>query len=641
MRVLQTAALVFLPACALFAQQPPPAPPPPAQNGGFEKTVNAPNLWAGVDGNGTLAGFTAGLPLLDESGSLVYDRPVPLPVSVAVGDLNGDKLLDLMSSDPLGYIRIYFNSGTPQDPKFTQAELSLPFLALLEGAPPWMPPELSQGGEDSQYFMRWARRRQGVRIGLWDTFAAGKLNLIAGNYFGDIFYLPNEGSPVAPRFSQPASLVKASIPTATDPSHRWGNVFAPLYHDWDGDQRPDLLVGEGSYSANNVHLFLNQGSSASPVFNDAKRQPLALGEGRMQLTPALADANGDGRLDLLVIDNRGNVTAYLRPDNWKFGDSIPPSGFIAKSGGLTPDPNVAFTLGRGIATLATGDLNGDGLFDLVFGRSNGRVSWSVNKGTKDQPKFESPVDLKGDKPDPPTWLHPSGWDINVGLPRGNFLAFAHCVTAQSDPAAKPVEGNNALKFGFTRSVNKIVPTPSIVFPPTAEFDKRADADTDSVFRSSAEDRGIGAPSNFFILRQASKQFPMAFQIGKTYTISFQAKGAKVKEGKINIAWRGFKQLGENRVERGERGAAKVTLNTANGAGRKVFDFTAGANWAPVSNQVKIEFDTKGGDAGKRAAAEILNKEPATSEAIIEVSFELEGPDGFLYIDDLKMVPSAG
>ena len=641
MRVSKTAVLVFLPICTLLAQQPPaPAPTSAIRNGGFEKTFNTPNLWAGVDGNGSLAGFTARLPVLDESGNLRGEH-APMPVSVALGDLNGDNLLDLISSDPVGYIRIYFNSGTPQEPKFSHGELSLPFLALLEGAPPWIPPGLTKGGEDSQYFMRWARRRQAVRIALWDTFAGGKLNLIAGNYFGDIFYIPNEGSPTAPRFPQPTSLIKAAIPTTKDPSHRWGNVFAPLYYDWDGDQRPDLLVGEGSYSANNVHLFSNQGSAASPVFNEDKRQPLALGEGRMQLTPTLADLNGDGKIDLLVISRRGNLTAYLRPDSWKPGDSISPTGYIAKNGGLTPDQTQAFNVGSGISTVVAGDLNGDGLFDLVFGRSDGRVGWSPNKGSKEQPKFENPADLKGDKPSPAAWLHPAEWDIDVGVARGNFLAYAQCITAQTDATTKPVEGNNALKFGYVTSVNKIVPTPSIVFPPTTEFDKRAEAETDNVFRGSSENRGIGAPSNYFVLRQTSKLVPLTFQIGKTYSISFQAKGAKVREGKINIAWRGFKKLGESRAERGERGAVKMIKNTADGQGRQLFDFTAGANWAKVSKDVRIEFDTKTSDPGKRAAAEILNKEPLTSEAIVEISFELDAPDGYLYVDDFKMVPSAG
>ncbi len=50
----------------------------------------------------------------------------------------------------------------------------------------------------------------------------------------------------------------------------------------------------------------------------------------------------------------------------------------------------------GIATITTGDLNGDGLFDIVVGKTNGRVAVIYNTGTKTEPKWGQPVELKGD-----------------------------------------------------------------------------------------------------------------------------------------------------------------------------------------------------------------------------------------------------
>jgi hypothetical protein len=94
----------------VVAQAPAPAGPKDAiRNGGFERTLQAPNLWSGVDKDGFLAGFRGVLPVLNESGSIAES---PMPVGVAVGDLNGDGLPDILSSDPLGFIRIYFNSGS-------------------------------------------------------------------------------------------------------------------------------------------------------------------------------------------------------------------------------------------------------------------------------------------------------------------------------------------------------------------------------------------------------------------------------------------------------------------------------------------------------------------------------------------------
>ena len=617
----RSAAFLLLAPAVALAQAPAPAAPKDAiRNGGFERTLQAPNLWTGVDKDGFLAGFRGFLPALNESGNVAE---TPMPVGVAVGDLNGDGLADILSSDPLGFVRIYFNGGSKEQAKFNGGELTLPWLASGEGAPTWRPPELNWD-ETRSWNQRWAKRRLGVRASLADLSGSGKLDLVAGNYFGDIFVVPNGGSPQAPRFAQPPSVAKAVVPTMKDAAHRWGNLFAPLMHDWDGDGKPDLLVGEGSYSANSIHLFLNQGSAASPVFNEDKRQALALGDGRQQLTPALADLNGDGKPDLLVSDRRGRVTGYLRPANWKFGDSISPSGYLSKNGGLAADEAQAFVLGTGIHSIATGDMNGDGLFDLVAGKSNGRIAWAVNKGTKEAPKFEALADLTGEKPVPPAWQLPSQWDVDTGTSRGNFLAYANCVNAQEDAAAQPLEGSRALRFGYAASPNKVLPPPVMALPATGDFDRKGERDrNDPLFRGSAEQRGTGAPSNFFVLRQ-----PVQLEIGKTYKLSFQAKGNKVSSASYTLGWRAYKKLGEDRIIRGERGAVRKEKNEISDNEVQSADFRPSGNWAAVSRDFKIQFKKE----------RDLNDEKLTSEAILEINFELAAPDGYLYLDDIKLVP---
>ena len=603
---------------SLAAQNPSPTPSGPKdaiRNGSFERTLQTPNLWSGVDKDGVLAGFRGFLPVLSESGSV---SETPMPPGVAIGDLNGDGLPDLLSSDPLGYLRFYFNRGSKEQPKFTIGEIANPWLASGEGDPPWA------GGIG--WNQKWAKRRLGVRVSLADLTGRGKLDLVAGNYFGDIFIVRNSGTAQTAQFPQPQPLGKAMVPTTKDSTRRWGNVFAPLLHDWDGDGQPDLLIGEGSYSANNIHLLLNQGSAAAPLFNEEKRMALALGEGRQQLTPALADLNGDTQSDLLVTDRRGRVTAYLRPGGWKWGDAIQPSGFLSKNGGLTPEENQALVLGSGVHTIGTGDLNGDGLFDLVVGKSNGRLAWAPNKGSKEAPKFDLPSDLSGDKPVPPAWLVPSQWDLDIGISRGNFLAYATSVTAAEDAAARPVDGTRTLKFGYATPPNTVLPRPALLVPASRTFDRRGESeDSDALFRDSAEQRGIGPPSNLFTLRQ-----PVQMEVGKTYTLSFQAKGNQVANATYTLGWRGFKQLGEDRLVRGERGAVQRERNAIFDGEVQSTGFRPSGNWSAVSKDFKIQF-------GKERD---LNKEKLTSEGILEITFELASPDGFLYLDDVKLVPSS-
>ncbi|MFM8459355.1 MAG: FG-GAP repeat domain-containing protein, partial [Chthoniobacterales bacterium] len=313
------------------------------RNGGFESTYDSPNRWGGVERDGFVSGFAGTLPVLGDNGGIAERQ---MPVAVAVADINGDGLPDIMTSDVFGYIRAYANSGSKEQPKFTSGILTTPYLGITDGTmasplPGIDGPESSQKRLMTERNESWFRRRLGVRLSLADI-GEGKLSLVAGNYFGEIFLIPQNAANDHTRFPQPEPVDQALLPMSKGPGSRWGNVFAPLLRDWDGDSKADLLVGEGSYSANNVHFFPNKASTAAPSFALADRSVLASGTGREQLTPCMVDINGDGKEDLLVSDSRGKATAYLRPANWEKGDDpIQPSGYLSTAGGLTNDENQA------------------------------------------------------------------------------------------------------------------------------------------------------------------------------------------------------------------------------------------------------------------------------------------------------------
>ena len=276
--IAQAGCLVFT--GALFAQAPAPAPAAPKNmigNPGFETGFRRDNIWDGVDTTGALAGERGALPILTTSGTIA---DTSMPVSVSVADLNGDGLPDIAAMDVLGYLRVFFNAGTKTEPKFTVGELANLFLSRISPTDPSL-----QGLKDEN-------ARQGQRIHLCEITRSGKKDLVIGNYLGEIMLIPNTGSGVKPDYRQPSSIASAIIPTMKDSLKKWGNVFAPAVWDWNRDGKDDLLVGEGSYSANSIHLLLNMGSGSRPVFDENNRSVLAYGMGLDEIVERIRNARG-------------------------------------------------------------------------------------------------------------------------------------------------------------------------------------------------------------------------------------------------------------------------------------------------------------------------------------------------------------
>lgn len=604
-------------AASLWAQAPAPAPAPAAKNfignGGFETGFRRDNLWDGVDSTGALSGERGALPVLTTSGTIA---DTSMPISVSVADLNGDQLPDIATMDVLGYLRVFFNSGTKTEPKFTVAELGTLFLSRVNPADPSL-----QG-------VKAENARQGQRIFLSDIMRSGKKDLIIGNYLGEIFLVPNAGSGVRPDYRQPSNIAQVLIPTMKDSLKKWGNVFAPATWDWNRDGKDDLLVGEGSYSANSIHLLLNQGSGAKPVFDETNTSVLAYGMGLEQLSPCIVDYNGDGKPDVLVTERTGKVAVYLNTAaSWKPGETIPFSSFItvggAKPSTTAADPLTAATAQGllsvgGIATIATGDFNGDGLFDLVFGKSNGKVALALNTGTKTEPKFAAPVEIKGDANTPP-YNSPSGWECDFGITRGNFYGFFSVVKDTDDANAVPPEGKACLLAGYSPSPNKVMPVPAQYSPPFPTW-KPASGKVMSVVD--------GAPANYFSMVQTGRS-PLVPK--KTYIFSMKVKGSKVLNAAANIAFTGTKKLSEDKIERGDRGSATVRKNEAREEQNELITFSPGPQWTEVRKEFTLRF------ADKDLANATFDGKDATMVWSTTIGFTLSPGSGNLYIDDVKIV----
>ncbi len=121
-----------------------------------------------MDAAGFLAGEREQVPVLMTSGTVADSS---MPVSVQVADMNGDSLLDIVTMDPTGYMRIYFNQGTKTEPKFTTAEIVPIFLTRS-----WIPAVGFKNGVLPPTV------RLAPRFAFYDSQRSGKNDLYIGNY---------------------------------------------------------------------------------------------------------------------------------------------------------------------------------------------------------------------------------------------------------------------------------------------------------------------------------------------------------------------------------------------------------------------------------------------------------------------------
>jgi hypothetical protein len=163
-------------------------------------------------------------------------------------------------------------------------------------------------------------RASAVAVADWN--GDGKPDLIIGNIEGRVFVVLNVGTAQKPAWGRPQPLQADGHDIVAE-----GTRAGPFVADWDGDGKLDLILGSGS---GKVVWFRNIGTAQRPkltlagtLVEAAPGKTLSAGElpKRSGLTTKVwvADWNGDGRPDLIVGDDnnyggvfRGFVWVYLR-----------------------------------------------------------------------------------------------------------------------------------------------------------------------------------------------------------------------------------------------------------------------------------------------------------------------------------------
>lgn len=246
------------------------------------------------ENTGTSTAPAFGTPQSNPFG-LVNSMYISVPTAA---DMDNDGDIDLLVGEAYGSLTYFENTGTPTAPSFA-APVQNPFgltSAYLIAAPTCV-----------------------------DIDNDGDMDVLVGEYYGNLQFFENTGTPSAPSFAAPVQNPFGLTSTYM--------LAFPVFGDLDLDGDLDLMVGE--YYGNNQY-FENTGSVSAPSFAAPVQNPFGLVAVNQLSCPTLGDLDDDGDLDLLANEYYENTKYFKNTeinaslDELESNASIYPNPFVAE-----------------------------------------------------------------------------------------------------------------------------------------------------------------------------------------------------------------------------------------------------------------------------------------------------------------------
>jgi hypothetical protein len=284
-------------------------------------------------------------------------QPTSLPVRTWTGKIRSAKILiewtgfnDLILGDRDGYVTLYPNQGTKDAPVYGSGV------------------KMRAGGKEIK-----VRSPSAPCIVDWNE--DGKPDLLVGDGGGYLHLFINTGSAESPPNFAPGVMVQAA---GKDLDVGRGDA-SPCVVDWNEDGRKDLLLGKAN---GEIVLYINEGTNNQPVFG----RGVTLNGGKVDVgsesSPDMGDLNGDGKKDLIVGNDNGEIFIY-----YNIGTNQEPQ--FANDG-----DKLNFKMGGNASPQIVG---GGALNHLVATDRYGEVAFFTNAGSPGVPSFGGKKILRAGK----------------------------------------------------------------------------------------------------------------------------------------------------------------------------------------------------------------------------------------------------